>query len=108
MKLGGDRRRLRAKVFGGANVLRFSDSSQKVGDMNAEFVRKFLQTDGIPIVAERLGGDQAMRVHFLTGTGKAYVRTFAKSRQLIESEEVYARRAAQRLRRPSSESVTLF
>jgi chemotaxis receptor (MCP) glutamine deamidase CheD len=72
MGLGGDRRRLRAKAFGGADLLGFGGI--KIGTKNSEFIREFLQTEGIPLEAQRLGGQQALAVHFLTATAKALVR----------------------------------
>ena len=72
MDLGGDRRRLRAKVFGGARVL--ADSSRNIGDMNARFVRQFLATECIPVESRYLGGDRGMQVIFETHTGRARVR----------------------------------
>lgn len=73
MKLGGDRRRFVAKAFGGANVI--AGMKVLVGDGNAKFVREFLATERIPLVAERLGGTHAVHVYFKTDTGKVTVHT---------------------------------
>src|SRR5438132_1489223 len=43
MKAGGDRRRLVAKVFGGANVLELSGSVVDVPRRNIDFARPFLE-----------------------------------------------------------------
>jgi len=74
MKLGGDRRRFIAKAFGGGNVLPGIQMLQ-IGDENAEFVREFLATERIPLVAERLGGDHAVHLYFQTDTGRASVHS---------------------------------
>ena len=74
MKLGGDRRRFVAKAFGGANVLA-GFQTPTVGELNARFVREFLSTDKIPLLAERMGGTQAVWVTFHTLTGRACVHT---------------------------------
>ena len=74
MKLGADRRRFVAKAFGGANVLQ-RIKMRSIGDENARFVREFLSTERIPLVAERLGGDHAVHLYFRTDTGKASVHT---------------------------------
>ena len=74
MKLGGDRRRFIAKAFGGANVLR-GMKMPHIGDANATFVREFLATERIPLVAGRLGGNHAVHLYFQTNTGKATVHT---------------------------------
>ena len=98
MRQGGDRRRLVAKAFGAGNVLPVF-STPTVGELNAKFVRDFLRTEGIPLLAERLGGDQAVRVSFHTHTGRALVHTVDGSRlpKLIREEtEFYQTAPAQR------------
>jgi chemotaxis protein CheD len=92
MKQGADRRRFIAKAFGGANVLAGLVSAT-IGDENAKFVREFLAAERIPLIAERLGGTQAVHLHFKTNTGKATVRTVDGSRlpKLIHSEAAYWR-----------------
>lgn len=105
MKLGGDRRRLRAKVFGGANVFRFADSPWNVGRCNAEFVRKFLETENIPVVAQRLGGEEPLRVHFVTDTGKAFVKAIAHSKSILEREQLLDRKATEQLTLMSHDQV---
>ena len=74
MKLGGDRRRFVAKAFGGGNVLG-SLKMPSVGEWNAKFVRELLALEGIPLVAERMGGNHAVHLYFRTDTGKATVHT---------------------------------
>jgi chemotaxis receptor (MCP) glutamine deamidase CheD len=84
---GGDRRRLVAKVFGGGNVVS-SLQSPTIGELNASVIRSFLAAEKIPLVAQRLGGRQAVQVNFRTDTGKAVVHTVDGSRLLsILSEE---------------------
>src|SRR5204862_5137203 len=56
MRLGSERRRLQAKVFGAANVLHGPGKGYCVAKANADFVLGFLKTEGIPIAAQRLGG----------------------------------------------------
>jgi chemotaxis receptor (MCP) glutamine deamidase CheD len=79
MKAGGDRRKLVAKVFGAGNVVA-SLQSPTIGEQNAAFVRGFLATERIPIVAQRLGGLRPVQVAFRTDTGKATVHTVDGSR----------------------------
>jgi chemotaxis receptor (MCP) glutamine deamidase CheD len=89
---GGDRRRLVAKVFGGGNVVA-SLQSPTIGELNVSFIRSFLATEKIPLLAERLGGKQAVQVMFRTDTGKATVRTVDGSRLLsiLSAEDDYRR-----------------
>jgi len=74
MKLGADRRRFIAKAFGGASVLH-GIRMLPIGEGNAKFVREFLSTEKIPLVAERLGGNHAVQLYFHTDSGKATVHT---------------------------------
>lgn len=95
MNLGADRRRFVAKVFGAANVVPVFQTPT-VGDLNAQFVRRFLRTEKIPIAAERLGGTQAVRVHFHAHSGRAFVHTVDGSRlpKIVREETSYFNTAA--------------
>ncbi len=87
---GGDRRRFVAKVFGAGNVIA-SLQSPTVGELNTAFIRKFLATERIPLVAQRLGGDQAVQVQFRTDTGKTTVHSVNGSRlaTILNDEQAY-------------------
>jgi chemotaxis protein CheD len=71
--LGADRRRLVAKVFGGAQVLQGFDKLD-VGAMNARFVLEFLHEEGIAVAAQDLLGVSPRKLHFFPATGKAQVK----------------------------------
>lgn len=73
LHLGADRRRLVAKVFGGAQVLQGFDKLD-VGAMNARFVLEFLREEAIPIAAQDLLGVAPRKVHFFPATGKVQVK----------------------------------
>lgn len=71
LRLGADKRRLRAKVFGGAKMMRgLSDE----GARNGRFVVEFLANEGIPHVGGDLGGQRARRVEFWPGNGRARMK----------------------------------
>ncbi len=88
MKLGADRRRLKAKLFGGGAVIRNSDTRWNIGERNVEFARHFLEAEGIPLVASHTGGNQAMHIRFHTRTNKALVRVLddQSAAQVVASE----------------------
>ena len=74
-QLGASKHAIRAKVFGGASLLRGTHpEGLGVVKMNCRFVLHFLEKEGIPIDAYRLGGTQGVSVDFHTGTGKVRVR----------------------------------
>jgi len=74
LNLGGDRSRLIAKVFGGAHLLPATPVSRSPGKYNAEFVVKFLNTDGIRITSMDLGGRHPRKILFHTDTGEVYLK----------------------------------
>jgi chemotaxis receptor (MCP) glutamine deamidase CheD len=108
MALGGDRRRLRAKAFGGADLLGFNGI--KVGTKNAAFVREFLSTEGIPITAQRLGGQLPLAVYFITETAKALVRPLNRSdaTHLVRDEQRFAEQGSRHPEPERGDDVTLF
>jgi len=73
LKQGGARRWLRAKLFGGANVITIS-SANPVGEHNQKFARDFLRREGIPVTAADLGGARARRVFFQPAANKVLVQ----------------------------------
>jgi chemotaxis protein CheD len=73
LKLGAERRRLVAKVFGGGRVLR-GFVSLDVGAANCEFVLDFLTTEGIPVLARDILDNYARKLHFSSETGKVLLK----------------------------------
>lgn len=77
MKTGCKRGALEAKVFGGGNVIQ---TSTQVGTSNAEFVLRYLEQEGIPCVAQDLGGNLPRRIHYSPFDGRVV-------RRLLNSNE---------------------
>ncbi|MBN1904555.1 MAG: chemotaxis protein CheD [Deltaproteobacteria bacterium] len=71
--LGAVRSRLIAKVFGGGNMFNFDQKNQQ-GIKNTDFVVRFLELDGIKLVAQDTGGRFSRKILFHTDTGKASVK----------------------------------
>jgi chemotaxis protein CheD len=68
MRLGAQRDRLEAKVFGGARMMRgLSD----IGRKNSDFAVKFLKYEGIPVVGGDIGGERGRRLQFWPVSGRA-------------------------------------
>lgn len=107
MKLGCDRYRLVAKAFGGANVLAGLKQCS-TGDMNTAFVRKFLFDEGIPLVAQRLGGTHGVQVRFSTDTGEVLVHAVDGSKlpKIIQDEAAYQHTHLEEV--TTSGEITLF
>lgn len=100
LALGARRDRLEAKVFGGA---RMTASFNDIGGKNAEFVQRFLQEDGIPIISQSLGGTLARRIHYTPSTGAA-AQHLVQDAAVIARERVVIARAPER----DSGAVELF
>jgi chemotaxis protein CheD len=74
MGLGGDRRQLIAKVFGGAHVVPAISKENGVGRKNAVFVLQFLKNERIRIINKDLGGHESRKVYFHTDTGDVFLK----------------------------------
>lgn len=105
MKVGGDRRRFVAKVFGGAHVLDIRESANGVPQQNIEFIRGFLEREGFAVLSEDVGGYHPRHVLFYTATCRALVKrvtgTHARTR-LVGQEKV------REIQPPKYGDVTLF
>jgi chemotaxis protein CheD len=57
--------RLEIKIFGGANVM----SGPTVGDANAEWVLRYLESRSLTVTAQHLGGVLPRSLHYFPATG---------------------------------------
>lgn len=73
LRLGADRRRMVAKVFGGGQVLQGFDTLD-VGAKNCQFVLEFLAMEGVPVVARDLLDVYARKLLFFPETGKVQLK----------------------------------
>ena len=87
VKLGGARSQLRAKVFGGGNVIK-SMTHSKVGDQNVNFVMGYLKNEGIPIDATDVLDIYPRRVNFFPFTGRVMMKKLTNhyDNELIDKE----------------------
>ncbi|WP_246194679.1 chemotaxis protein CheD [Allochromatium palmeri] len=99
LKRGARREQLRAKAFGGANVLRESTDTRmdhfNIGTSNVLFVRQFLDRDGIPLVAEDLGGLHGRQIHFYGGDYSVFLRRIPRAgvERVLSDEQRYLQSA---------------
>lgn len=105
LRQGGERKRLEAKIFGGANVMAgLSD----VGAKNTAFVRSYLSDEGIPIVGGDVGGELPRRVQFSPATGRARQMTIARDAQGVFDSEIRKVRQADNAEPQKGNDVELF
>jgi chemotaxis protein CheD len=71
LALGAVKNRLRARLYGGANL---NPDLSPIGSVNAAFARQFLEREGIPKVFEDLEGHQARRIQFRPAGGQVRAR----------------------------------
>lgn len=93
--LGADRRRLVAKVFGGAQLLA-GFNRLDVGAKNSEFVLEFLRVEGIRVAAQDLLDVCPRKVHFFVDSGKVQVKRLSLTpiETVQKREREYLRRLA--------------
>lgn len=66
LKHGAERHRMKVKLVGGAQMSKFLGD---IGQKNIAFARRYLESEGMPVEWESLGGLQARRIHFFPTTG---------------------------------------
>jgi chemotaxis protein CheD len=110
MKLGGDRGRMVARLYGGARVLGDQLRMSRVGEKNTEFVRKYLTTEGIPILDQNVGGGRALRIAMQANTGEVVATELEAhvTRDISNADDRVAVEAQAAAVQPIREQVTLF
>lgn len=92
MKLGADRYRLKAKVFGGAQIYPFLKQEMAMGLKNIEMVIDFLIIERIPITNYNFGGSHPRKVYFYTTTGDVLLQKIKTSEAINEFENLKLQR----------------
>ncbi len=90
----GRRDRLRAKVFGGANVNMGTLRRGGIGERNVEFVMDYLAAEGIPTMSWDVGGAAPRAVRFFPTTGRTQRRLIGdeNARDIARSEASFMER----------------
>ena len=93
VKMGANRARLEAKVFGGGAVLR-GFTTVNVGERNSEFVLEYLETERIKVVSQDLMGLYPRKVYYFPASGRVMVRKLktVHNNTIIEREQIYGQR----------------
>jgi len=78
VKLGGDRKYLKAKIFGAG----YNDGNSvgTISESNIRFIHEYFTLENISIERSDLGGDFRRRIYFLTKNGTVY-------RQILQNNE---------------------
>ncbi len=77
VKLGANRRTIKAKLAGGAQMFNFTDSNDniRIGLRNIEASRIVLAQLGIPIVSEDVGGNHGRTIELYSDDGRLLIKT---------------------------------
>ncbi|MEP4248861.1 chemotaxis protein CheD [Tateyamaria sp.] len=67
IKLGATRSNLKAKAFGGAQMV---SGLSDIGEQNTAFITNFLAQEGIPLITQSFGGHQARNLKFWPTSGR--------------------------------------
>lgn len=90
IKLNVDREKIKAKVFGGANI---SGGNSNIGDNNIKFIKAFLGMEGIPVQSMDIGGNTARKIFFFPKTGRVLVKKIeTKIEKIINIEDKYKKK----------------
>jgi chemotaxis protein CheD len=82
LNLGAQRKYLKAKAFGGGNVLNSYNGESNfycVGDVNVRFIQEFLTNENISLVSSALGGELGRVIRFQTNNQAVFVKKIAKT-----------------------------
>lgn len=90
-KKGADRNNIRAKIFGGGNVLQSVNQTPSVGEKNIKFTKSFLKTEMIPIDNQNIGERCSRKIYFLTGSSSIFVKRLPI--YVVEQEELKYRKS---------------
>jgi chemotaxis protein CheD len=74
MDLGSNKSNLKAKVFGGGEVLKVSQGVLNVGERNVSIARDLLNDAGLSVVGSDLGGITGRKIIFNTQTGSVLMK----------------------------------
>ncbi len=108
LKLGAQRKNLRAKAFGGGSVIGSGSKEGflNVAEANCRFIQEFLRNEGIPLVAYDLGGNRGRVIRFHSGDYSVDVRRFRITTgiRVVEEEKRYWLKEMERERHPRSDA----
>ncbi|MBN2618822.1 MAG: chemotaxis protein CheD [Spirochaetales bacterium] len=83
-KKGAERRNLRAKIFGGGQILSNMTKKPSIGEQNIKFAKSYLNTEQITIENESVSDTYGRRIYFLTGTSSVFVKKIITDRVIKE------------------------
>ena len=106
MRLGGNRKKMVAKTFGGANLLMAVSQDNAMGVRNVEFVVNFLRAEKIKILSRDFGGHDSRKIFFHIATGEVFLKRVPSMKSLVAAERTKRNQIKEQLETPGD--ITLF
>ncbi|MFO8001108.1 MAG: chemotaxis protein CheD [Marinilabilia sp.] len=79
--LGAKRENLKAKIFGGGEIIESRANGALVGERNIRVARMILEEKKIPVVASSTGGKKGRKILFFTDTGEVRHKFLEKTKE---------------------------
>lgn len=96
VKLGGDRKDVRANVFGAAHTDRQNKINEEILKTNVMFIHKFFSGEKIPVDHLDLAGEKRRKIIFFPKTGKTFRKILLNNEagsEIIRLEKEYIAKA---------------
>ena len=106
MKNGGKRKNLEIKIFGGGRI--FGNMTMtEIGRRNIDFVKEYIQMEGLRLLAEDLGNNYPRKVQYHPFTGKVRMKRLMSmhNNTILDREERYMVEIS---REPVATDIELF
>lgn len=87
---GAERKNIRAKLFGGGEVLDFEKKTTAIAENNIRLARIMMEIEDIPILEEDTGGKFIRKVLLEVKTGKVFLKKSLKSGFTVDEMEIYS------------------
>ncbi len=104
LKLGIRKKDIKAKVFGGGNIIDFKASKNTVGENNIDFIFDFLVKEDIPIMTRHVGGDHARKILFFSLDKRVLLKEINKTERddTVREEAEYSKTIIKKQQQQSS------
>lgn len=103
LKYGGQRRNLEVKLFGGGRIMQ---NMANIGQKNIDFVKNYVQVEGLTLLAEDLGDIYPRKILFYPVNGRVRVKKLRSMEQSVLARENAYRRNLEK--QPIAGDVDLF
>ncbi len=87
LKYGGYWDNLEVKLFGGARII---ENMMNIGQKNIDFVKAYLQTENLTLLAEDLGDVYPRKILFSPVNGRVRVKKLRMQQRIVEGESAYS------------------